>query len=112
MVRHQYKVTEPNQGRQFNLPYIPGDKLYSNKYKCILTDIDVASQYKVVQPLRTKKTLDIAEISTDILYKGFIDIPKVFQYSNGEEFKSKVIKFLEKHGVKMRRTVTKYKGHS
>ena len=35
--------------------------------------------------------------------------PKIFQCDNGSEFKADVNKLLEKHGVEIRRTTTKYK---
>ena len=35
--------------------------------------------------------------------------PKTFQCNNGSEFKSEVTKLLEKHNVKIRRAIAKYK---
>ena len=53
--RPHYEVTIPNEMHQFDLLYMPLDTLYCNKYKYILSRIDVASRYKVVRPLRTKR---------------------------------------------------------
>ena len=45
----------------------------------------------------------------DICKVGPLTYPKVFQCNNGSEFKAEVTKMLEKHGVKMQCTMTKYK---
>ena len=52
--RPHYDVTYPNHLHQFDLLYMPYDKLYGNKYKYILSGIDVASRFKIVRPLKTK----------------------------------------------------------
>ena len=49
-----YDVTKPNEQHQLDLLYMPHNRFEGNKYKYILTDIDVASRYKVSSPLRTK----------------------------------------------------------
>ena len=46
---------------------------------------------------------------SDIYKVGPLTYPKVFQCDNGTEFKSDAAKLLEKHGVKINRTTTKYK---
>ena len=83
--------------------------LYGNKYKYILLGIDGASRYKVPGPLRTNQVKDVANMISDIYKVGPLIYPKAFQCDNGSEFKSEVTKILEKHGVKMRCTMTKYK---
>lgn len=50
---------------QFDLLYMPHNKLYGNTYKYILTGIDVASGYKVATPLRTNKA---AVVAASLLY--------------------------------------------
>ena len=75
---------------QFDLLYMPGDELYGNKYKYILTGVDVASRYKVARPLRTKKASDVADMLKDIYKAGPLTYPKIFQCDNGSEFKGKV----------------------
>ena len=107
--RPHYEVTIPNQVHQFDLLYMPGDKLYGNKYKYILSGIDVASRYKVARPLRTKKASDVATMLSDIYRVGPLRYPKIFQCDNGGEFKSDVWKLMEKHGVRISRATTKYK---
>jgi len=67
--RPHYDVTTPNELHHFDLLYMPGDKLYGNKYKYILSGIDVASRYKIARPLRTKQAKEVAEMLNDI-YKG------------------------------------------
>ena len=94
---------------QFDLMYMPSDTLYGNKYKYILSGIDVASRYKVARPLRTKQARDVAEMIADICKVGPLTYPKVFQCDNGSKFKGEVTKMLEKHEVKIRRVTMKYK---
>ena len=107
--RPHYQVTTPNEMHQFDLLYMPSDMLYRNKYKYILSGIDVASRYKVARPLRTKQAKDVADMIADIYKVGPLTYPKIFQCDNGSEFKAEVTKMLEKHEVKFRRVTTKYK---
>ena len=107
--RPHYQVMIPNEMHQFDLLYMPSDTLYGNKYKYILSGIDVASRYKVARPLRTKQAKDVAEMIADIYKVGPLTYPKIFQCDNGSEFKAEVTKMLEKHEVKIRRVTTKYK---
>ena len=107
--RPHYEVTIPNEMHQFDLLYMPSDNLYGNKYKYILSRIDVASRFKVSRPLRTKQAKDVADMIADIYKVVPLTYPKIFQCGNGGEFKAEVTKMLEKHEVKRRRTTTKYK---
>ena len=107
--RPHYEVTTPNEMQQFDLLYMPSDTLYGSKYKCILAGIDVASRFKVVRPLRTKKARDVVEMIADIYKVGPLTYPKIFQCDNGSEFKGEVTKMLEKQEVKIRRVTMKYK---
>ena len=45
----------------------------------------------------------------DIYKVGPLTYPKIFQCDDGSEFKAEVTKMLEKHEVKIRHTMTKYK---
>ena len=95
-----YDVTRPNEQHQFDLLYIPHNIFEGNTYKYILTGIDVASRHKVARPLRTKKSTEVAFVLEAIYKKsGVFKYPKVFQYDNGSEFKSKVTKLLEKYNI-------------
>ena len=58
--RPHYDITTPNDLHQFDLLYMPGDKLYGNKYKYILYGIDIASRYNVARPLKTKQAKEVA----------------------------------------------------
>ena len=109
--RPHYEITIPNYMHQFDLLYMPGDTLYGNKYKYILSGIDVASRYKVAGPLRSKKASDVAFLLKNIYENKSIPLsyPKIFQCDNGSEFKSDVNKLLEKNNVEIKRTTTKYK---
>ena len=107
--RPHYQVTIPNEMHQSDLLYMPSDTLYGNKYKYILSGIDVASRYKVERPLRTKQAKDVADMIADIYKVGPLTYPKIFQCDNGSEFKAEVTKMLEKHEVRIQRATTKYK---
>ena len=107
--RPHYEVMIPNQIHQFNLLYIPLDTLNGNKYKYILSVIDVASRYKVVRPLRTKQAKDVADMISDIYKVCPLTYPKIFQCDNGSELKAEVTKMLEKHEVRIQCSMTKYK---
>ena len=98
--RPHYQVTIPNEMHQFNLLYMPSNMLYGNKYKYILSGIDVASRYKVARPMRIKWAKDVAYIIADIYKVGPLTYPKIFRCDNGSEFKAEVTKMLEKHEVK------------
>lgn len=107
--RPHYEVTVTNKLHQFDLLYMPGDKLYGNKYKYILSGIDVASRYKVARPLKTKQAKDIAEMLSDIYKATPLTWPQQVQIDNGSEFKADVIKLFQKHNVEIKRATTKYK---
>ena len=70
-----------------------------NTYKYILTGVDFAYQESEVS------------FVLEAIYKkgGVFTYPKVFPCDNGSEFKSDVIKLLEKHNVDIRRNAIKYK---
>ena len=107
--RPHYELTIPNQMHQFDLLYMPSDTSYGNKYKYILSRIDVASRYKVARPLRTKQAKDVADMIADIYKVGPLTYPKIFQCDNGSEFKAAVTETLEKHEVRIQCEMTKYK---
>ena len=104
--RPHYEVTIPNEVH--DLLYMPSDMLYGNKYKYILSGIDVACRYKVARPMRTKQVKDIAEMIANIYKVGHLTYPKVFQCDSRSEFKAEITKVSEKCGVKTQRTTTKY----
>ena len=107
--RPHYEVKTPNKMHQFDLLYMPSDTLYRNKYKYILSRIDVTSRYKVARPIRTKQVKDVAEMIAHIYKVGPLTYPEVFQCNNGSHFKTEVTKMLQKCEVKIRHTMTKYK---
>ena len=94
-------MTIPNQMHQFDLLYMPSNTLYRNKYKYILSGIDIASRYKVTRPLRTKQAKDVAEMIADIYKVGPLTYPKIFQCDHGSELKGEVTRLLGKHEVKI-----------
>ena len=94
----------------FDLLFMSHNLSEGNSYKHILTDIDVASRYKVARPLRTKKSSEVTFVLEAIYKKdGVFKYPKTFQCDNESEFKNEVTKLLEKHKVEIRRATTKYK---
>ena len=107
--RPHYEDKIPNQMHQFDLLYMPSDMLYGNKYTYILSEINVASRYKVARPLRTTQAANIAEMIADIYKVDPLTYPEIFQCDNGSEFKGEVTRLLEKYEVMIRRTTTKYK---
>ena len=102
-----YEVMIPNEIHWFDLLYMPLDTLYGNKYKYILSGINVASRYKVARPLRTKQAKEVADMITNIYKVGPLTYPKIFQCDNGNKFKAEVTKMLEKHEFTIKRTMTK-----
>ena len=83
---------------------MPQNLFEGNRYKYILTGIDVASRYKVARFLRTKKSSEVAFVLEAIYKKGGVfKYPKAFQCDNGSEFKDEVTKLLEKHSIEIRK---------
>ena len=66
-----YDVTKPNEQQHFDLLYMPHNLFEGNTYKYVLTGIDVATRYKVVRPLRTKKSSKVAFLLEAIYKKGW-----------------------------------------
>ena len=89
----------PNEMHQFDLFYMPSDTLYGNKYKYILSEIDVASRYKIARLLRKNQTAYVADMIANIYKVDPLTYPKVFQCNNRNEFRAEVTKMLQKHGV-------------
>ena len=65
-----YDVTKPNEQHQFDLLYVPCNISEGNKYKYILTGVDVASRSKVVRAITTKKASEVAFVLEAIYKKG------------------------------------------
>ena len=80
----------PNEMHQFDLLYRPSDTLYGNKYRYILSGIDVTSRYKVARPLRIKQVKDVADMIADIYKVGPLTYPKIFRCDIGSEFEAEV----------------------
>ena len=94
---------------QFDLLCMPLDMLCGNKYKYILSGIDVASRYKIAKLKRIKQAIDTANMIADIYKVGPLTYPKMHQCDNGSEYKAEVTKLLEKHEVTIRRMTMEYK---
>ena len=103
-------MTKPNEQHQFDLLCMPHNLFEENTYRYILTDVDVASRYKVSRPLRTKNSSEVTFVLEAIYKKGGVfKHLKTFQCDNGPEFKNEVTKLLEKHSAEIRRATAKYK---
>ena len=107
--RPHYQVTIPNEMHQFDLQYMPLDTLYGNKYKYILSEIDVTARYKAARPLKTKQAKDVAEMIADIYKVDPLTYPKILQCNNGSDFKAEVTKLLESMKLGFSTETTKYK---
>ena len=89
---------------------MPHTLFEGNIYKYILTGVDVASRYKVARPLSTKKPSGFVFVLEATDKKDDVSkYLKTLQCYNASEFKSEVIKLLEKHNLEMRRPTTKNK---
>ena len=84
---------------QFCLLYMPSNTLYGNKYKYVLSGINVASRYKVARPPKRKQAKGVAEMTAYIYNVGPLTYHKIFQCNNGSEFKGEVARLLDKHEV-------------
>ena len=105
--RPHYEVTIPSEVHQFDLLYMASAALYGDKYKYILSGIDVTSRYKGARPMRMKQAKDVANMIADIYKVG--SLTKIFQCDNKSKLKAKVTKMLRKCGVMIKHKMTKYK---
>ena len=105
-----YDVTKPNEQHQFDLVHMPHNFFEGNTYKYLLSGVDVASRYRVAEPLTTKKSSE-GRFVLGAIYKkgGLFKYLEVFQCDNASEFKVEVTKLLEKHNLDIRRATSKYK---
>ena len=72
-------------------------------YRYALTVVDVASRFKVAEPLISKTASEVAD-SLEKIYKcGPLTWPKLLQLDLGHEFMGAVTPMLAKHGVQVRR---------
>ena len=87
-----YNVTKPNEQHPLYLLYVPRNVFEGNKYKYILTGVDVASRYKVAIALRTKKPSEVSFVLQATCEKGGVfKYQKLFRCDNlGLNLKNKV----------------------
>ena len=90
-----YYVTKVSQIHQADLLFLPHDRVYQNTYKYALTLVDIASRYKAVRPLRTKKASEVASLLADIYKKGPLKYPSELHVDSGTEFKADVLKLMK-----------------
>ena len=99
-----FDVDYPNAVHQAHLLFLPHDKLPRGRkiYKYALTVVDVASRFKVAEPLTSKDSSEGSKAFQKI-YKAPLKWPKVLQVDPGREFMSEVTKEMTKHDVRIRR---------
>ena len=93
--RPHYEVKITNEMHEFDLLYMPSDTFFWNKYKYILSGINVASRYKVARPLRTKQAKDASNMIADIYKVGPLTYPSAAMVANSKERQPKCWKSME-----------------
>ena len=106
--RPHFDITKPFKMWQFDEIILAKDILYGTPYIGAITGMDVASTFKVARPLKNKTAKEASERIEDIFKTRGLKYPEIFQCDNGGEFKGDTTKLLEKDGVKINRTTTKY----
>ena len=83
-------MTKPNEQHQFDLLYMRHNLFEGNTYKDILTDVDVASIYKIARPLRTKKSSEVAFVLKQSIKRLMcLNIQRRFSMIMGQNLKTK-----------------------
>lgn len=100
-----YAIDKPNELHQVDLLYLPHDQ----KFKYALTVIDAASRYKEAQPLKTKKAAEVSEAIQKIYERSMLDYPKEIVSDYGLEFYGVFKADMEKHNVKLIKSLDKKK---
>ena len=92
-----FNVTMPNDTHQADILFMPTD----NKFKYILTVIDVASRYKAAMPLKDKSALTVW-LNLEYIYKNTkLNPPEVFMVDAGTEFSMCISKLREIYGTRI-----------
>ena len=84
--RTKFDIATPNELHQADLLFLPHDKVRSKTYKYALTVFDVASSFKVAEPLTTKEAKEVAEALSRIYRRRYLKRPKLLQVDPGREF--------------------------
>ena len=95
----------PNTVHQADLLFLPHDKLPRGKkiYKYALTVVDVASRYKVAEPLTSKDSDEVARGFAKIYRHGPLKWPQMLQVDPGREFMGGVTKAMSEYKTTIRR---------
>jgi hypothetical protein len=103
--RPKFGVHIPNEVHQADLLFLPHDRIPHGRklYKYALSVVDVASRYKVAEPLSSKDSSEVAAALAKIYKRGPMKWPKVLQVDPGREFMGSVSQLLAKHNVVVRR---------
>jgi len=88
-----------------DLLFLPHDKLPHGRkvFKCALTVVDVASRYKEVEPLTSKRSDEVTKAFQTIYKRSHLMWPQMLQVDPGREFMGDVTKEMEKHKTYIRR---------
>ena len=102
--RPTFNVDFLNAVHQADLLFLPHDKLPRGKniFKYALTVVDVASRFKVAEPLTSKDSSEVSRAFRKI-YKGPLKWPTILQVDPGREFMGAVTEEMKDHDVRIRR---------
>jgi len=103
--RPKFDVPTPSAVHQADLLFMPQDKLPRGRkvYKYALTVIDVASRYKVAEPLTSKNSDEVAKGFQTIYRRSPLSWPQTLQVDPGREFMGNATKEMENHKTFIRR---------
>ena len=101
--RPKFDLQVPNEVHQADLLFLPHDRVGRRTYKYALTVVDVASRYKVAEPLTSKGAAEVADALSRIYKRGPLTWPKLLQVDPGREFMGAVSQLLARHNVEVRR---------
>ena len=101
--RPRFDVSKPNEVHLADLLFLPHDCVGRKTFRYALTVVDVASRYKVAEPLTNKTAAEVADALSRIYRRGPLKWPKLLQVDQGREFMGAVNQVLVKHGVSVRR---------
>ena len=95
--RPKFDVSLPNAVHQADPLFLTHDKLPHRRkvYKYALTVVDVASRYKVADPLTSKESDEVSKAFQRIYKRGPLKWPQLLQVDPGREFMGTVTKVME-----------------
>ena len=101
--RPKFEVAVPNGVHQADLLFLPHDLVGRKTNRYALTVVDVASRFKVAEPLTNKTAAKVADGMARIYKRSPLRWPKLLQVYLGRELMGAVSQLLAKHSVQVRR---------